>query len=310
MSKKIESVHLDANESAFFARQLEHIKSKTYDVKYPELKARQLIPVSREAGAGAMFITYRQYDQSGFAKIVASYADDLPRADIKGSEFQAKVVRLGDSYGYNIDEIKAAQFAGLALEQRKANAAKRAIAQLENDLVWFGDSAAGMNGLLSHPNIGSYTVPNDGTGASKLWSTKTADQILRDLNEMVNKVVADTKGVHIADSLLLPVEKYTYIASTRLSTASDTTILDYFKQHNPFIKNVDWLNELKGAGTGGVDVMVAYKRDPEVLTMEVVEDFNQLPVQERNLEFIVNCGERFGGLLVYYPLAVIKGEGI
>jgi len=305
---KIQSVHLDADESVFFARQLEHIKAKTYDILYPELKARSLIPVSREAGRGAKHITYRQYDQTGFAKIVASYSDDLPRADVKGKEFIANVKRLGASYGYNVDEIRSAQFAGVSLEQRKANAARRAVSQLENDLVWFGDVASGIVGLINHPNIGSYTIPNDGTGPSKLWANKTPDQIIRDLNGVANKAMADTLGIHAADTLLLPIAKYTYIASTPRSANSDTTILQYFLQNNPFIKSVEWVNELQGAGTGGVDVMIAYKKSPDVLTMEVVEDFEQLPVQERNLEFVVNCGERFGGTLVFYPLAITKAE--
>ena len=50
MSKEIK---LDANETKFLKRELEHIKSKTYDKKYAELKARQIIPVSFEAGEHA-----------------------------------------------------------------------------------------------------------------------------------------------------------------------------------------------------------------------------------------------------------------
>ena len=59
---------IDANGAVFFQRQLEHIKSKSYDVKYAELKARQLFPVSNEAGAGVQTITYRTYDQAGSAQ--------------------------------------------------------------------------------------------------------------------------------------------------------------------------------------------------------------------------------------------------
>ena len=80
--------HLDANESAFFQRELEYVKSNTYDVKYPELKARRLFPLNPEVDPGATKITYQQYDQTGIAKIIANYADDLPRADIKGKEFK------------------------------------------------------------------------------------------------------------------------------------------------------------------------------------------------------------------------------
>ena len=101
--------NLDEGESLFFARELEHIKSQSYDKKYPKLKARMLFPLEFEANAGAETITYEQYDQVGMAKIISNYADDLPRADVKGTEFTSRVRTIAASYGYNYDEINAAQ---------------------------------------------------------------------------------------------------------------------------------------------------------------------------------------------------------
>ena len=99
-------INIDAQESVFFDRELEYIKSQSYDVKFPQLKAKTLIPVSTEAGPGASTITYRAYEGYGVAKIIASYADDLPRADVGGKEFTSNVRSLGDSYGYNVQEIR------------------------------------------------------------------------------------------------------------------------------------------------------------------------------------------------------------
>ena len=84
-----EFVNLDAGETVFFARELESKKSQTYDVVKAPLKAFELIPVSMDAGAGAETISYQQFDETGISKIIANYADDLPRADVKGKEFFA-----------------------------------------------------------------------------------------------------------------------------------------------------------------------------------------------------------------------------
>src|SRR5262249_12893374 len=153
---------LDANEQIFFERQLESVKAKTYDVKYPNLKARTLIPVSFETPQGAKSITYYQYDQVGMAKIVANYAKDFPRVTIKGKKFTSPVEGLGDSYGYTIDDIKAAAMAGVALEQREANAAKRAMAQLENRLAYFGDTQTNIPGFFTNANVPETAVAADG----------------------------------------------------------------------------------------------------------------------------------------------------
>jgi hypothetical protein len=302
--------HFDANESVFLQRQLDYIKNQTYDIKYAELKARKLIPVSSEADPGAEKIFYRQYDQAGFAKVIANYGDDLPRADVKGSEFFAVVKTLGASFAYNIQEMRAAIYGNVPLEQRRANAARRAIAQLENSVAFFGDSASGLQGFINGANITSCTIPNDGTGSSKLWSAKTPDQIIRDMNLVANTVVSTSLGVEIPDTMLLPLAQYNYVASTARSANSDTTILNYFLQNNPYIKEVEWVNELLGAGASSSDRMMAYRRSPEVLTMEVPSDFEQLELEIRNLEYKVPCIERFGGVLIYYPLAIGYGDGI
>lgn len=303
---------LDANETAFFQRQLEHIKARTYDVKYAELRYAEFIPVSTEAGSGATTILYYTYDQVGVAKIIASYADDLPRADVFGKENRSPIRSLGDSYGYNVQEIRSAAMAGVPLTQRKANAARRAMEQAQNTIAWFGDSASGLLGLLNHPNITRASAPNDGTAGARTFASKTPDQIIRDLNNLANTIVSLTKGLEIPDTLLLPIAQYNYIASTPRSSTSDTTILEFFLGANPYIKRVGWLNEAAGAGVtlAGTDVAVAYRRDPDALTLEIPQPFEQFPPQERNLEFVVPCHQRTGGVIVYYPLSISVLEGI
>lgn len=300
----------DANESMFMLRQLDYIKQQTYDIKYPELKARKLIPVSSEADPGAENIFYRQYDQSGIAKIISNYADDLPDADVSGKEFSAVVKTLGASYKYSIQEMRAAVYGNVPLEQRKANAARRSIAQKENKIAFFGDAQTGLVGLFTAPNVTAVVIPNTGVGPSTQWVNKTPDQILFDMNLVANTVVSTSLGVENPDTMLLPLAQYNYVASTARSDFSDKTILNYFLENNPYIKGVEWLNELKGAGVGATDRMYAYRRSPEVLTLEIPSDFEQLELEKRNLVYKVPCIERIGGVLVYYPLAIAYGDGI
>ena len=120
------SGRFDANESMFFARQLESIKAQTYDVKRANLNALQLMPVSTDVPEGATTITYRQYDTVGMAKVIANYANDLPRADVTGKEFTSNIRSIGNAFGYNTQEIRSAIFAGVNLPARKAMAATRA----------------------------------------------------------------------------------------------------------------------------------------------------------------------------------------
>jgi len=303
-------VKLDAQETIFFERELEQIKAKTYDKKYPELKIRKLVPVNSDVNPGAETITYWQYDEVGMAKIVESYSKDFPRVDVRKKQFSSPVKSLGDSYGYSIQDIRKAQMTGTPLEQRRANAARKAIMQLEDQIGSFGDADSGLQGLFTNPNTPELVLAADGAGSSKAFADKTPDQILRDLNLMANTPVENTNGVETVDTLLLPVDQYTYIASTPRSANSDTTILEYFLTKNPFIQNVDHYYKLAGAGAGATDRMFSYRRDPDVMTLEIPQDFEQFPPQEEGMEYNVYCHERFGGVIIYYPLATLFADGI
>lgn len=308
---------LDAGETVFFQRELESIKSKTYDVIKKPLRAFVLIPVDSTVGAGAETIVYQQYDMTGIAKIIANYADDLPRADVKGKEFVAKIKSIGDSYGYSFQEIRAAQMAGKPLAQKKANAALYAQRVKWNAIAFYGDEEHGLPGWLTNANIPSVSAPNDGAGTTTEFANKTPTQILRDLNNLVNGIFNLTKGAEEPDTLVLPNDQYTLIASTVYGTASDKTILEMFLKNNPFISEVTWANELKAESlaAGGVtsftgDIAIAYNRDPDKMTFEMPQNFEQFPAQPQGLEMVIPCHSRVGGTLVYYPLSQSILEGI
>lgn len=295
---------LDADGAVFFQRQLEHIKGKSYDVQYADLQARTLFPVSNEGGAGVTSITYRTYDQSGSAKIINAYADDLPRSDVSGKETSIPVRSVGDSYGYNIDEIAASSLTGAGLDQRRANASRRAVEQVINDVAFEGDAASGLPGLFSNPNIPTGAVVNPGSGTE--WVNKTPDQILFDINDLFADVFELTKMKEKPNTLLLPPAQWSYIASTPRASNTDTTILKFIVANSPYLNSeadVLPVNECVAANNAllSADAMVAYDRNPDKLQLEIPVELEYLPTQQKNLEFIIPGRARVAGLNIYYP---------
>jgi len=304
---------IDADGAFFFQRQLESIKARSYDVRYAELKARSLFPVSNEGGQGITSITYRTYDQSGAAKIINAYADDLPRADVAGKETTIPVRSVGISYGYNLDEIQASQLTGASLDQRRANAARRSVEQVVNDVAFFGDTSSGLPGLFSNPNIPTGAVVNPGSGTA--WVNKTPDEILFDVNDLFSDIFETTKMVEQGNTLLLPAAQWSYIMSTPRATNSDTTIGQYLAQNSPYLNSVDDIipvNECSAANNPelSADAMVAYDRSPDKLQLEIPVELEMLPVQQKNLEFVIPGRSRLGGLNIYYPLSLAIATGI
>lgn len=305
---------LDAlNATMFFARQLEVIESKAYEIKVPELKYRSLVPVNNQINPGAETITYRMYGKVGMVKIIANYADDLPRCDAYAEEFSQVVKTLGASVGWSTQEIRSASFANQPLETAKVEAMRRSFRERESNICWNGDAITGIKGLLSNANIPSFGVPK-GTGGSPLWANKTADEIIADITAMVSRVRTQSKGIHNANTLVLPLAQYDLISMKPRSTHSDMTILEYItKPGNKFgLTSVEWLPfELDNAFTGGTeDGAFCYEKDSANLELYIPLEMQMLPVQPKNLEFVIPAESRIGGVVVRYPLAMCFATGI
>lgn len=302
---------LDAAENVFFARELEQVRARTYDVKYAELKGRMLVPVDNSVDPGAENITYSQFDRFGVAKIIANYGTDFPRANVKGRQFTQPIKSLGSSYGYSVQEIRASKFANKPLEQREANAARMMIEEKIDSIAAVGDSANSLQGLLGVTNAGSYTIP-DGAAGSPLWSQKTALEILKDLNGMAHSIVTATLEVEKPDTIVLPIAQFTDIATRPMFEVggSDVTILKFFLMNSPYIKQVVPWDKCRAAGTSSTDRAVCYRRDADALVLVIPQEFEQFPPEMQGMLTKVACHARCGGLQVFYPLSIAYADGI
>lgn len=309
MSVSKNPMRLDDKESAFFLRELTHVKTKTYDAKLAELKGLSLIPISTEAGSGATEITFKRYRGVGFAKVIADYAKDFPRVDVYGEETSVKVKGIGDSYGYSIPEIRMSERAGKNLDQRRATTARRAHDEMMNSMALKSNANYGTNGLIDYPGISEVALKADGTGSSKTWASKDVDQILRDINNLVDAVMVPTSGRETPDVLLLPLAQYNDLANRRLPN-TDKTLLQYVLDNNPHIKKIDWLIELKGAGANGADRAMVGRFDEDHITLEIPQPFEQFDAQQEGMEFTIPCHSECAGTIIYYPLAFAYADGI
>jgi len=314
MSIRLDAIkhRLDANETLFLARELESIETKLYEYKVKELKYRRLIPVSNEDSPGAETITYRMITKLGMAKIIANYADDLPRADAITQEFSQKVKTIGTSFGYNTQEVRAAALANKPLDKIKADATRRAVREEESQIAWNGNATYGIIGFLNNANIPIQAVVA-GVGGTT-WVLKTPDEIIADISTGTGQIRTQSKGIHAANTLLLPIPQYNIIATTPRASTSDLTILEYItKPGNAFgLTTIDWLSDqLTAAFVGGTkDGMIFYEMDEEVIQNRIPLEMITHPIQERNLEYVVPVEARNGGVVIRYPLAMLIMTGI
>ncbi len=302
--------NLDANEALFFENELEHLKAKSYDVMRRNLRHREYIPVSNEAGPGAETISYTQYDQVGTAKLIANYSDNLPLANVKGRKFSAPVHGMGIAFEYTLQDVRASAMANKRLPEREAAAAARAVAEKEEEIAAFGDTATGMLGFLNHPNVPDIQAHDPGGGRAWIADEKTPDQIAQDMSASVQSILDTTSEKEQPNAIILPVAEYAHISMKRMTDISPT-ILRWFLENNPWIKSVGTWDKLKLADAAGTGPrMVTYRRDPDALQLEIPQEFEVLATQQVDLRYRTPTHARIGGVSFYYPLSAVYTDDI
>ena len=298
------------DDALFIAQELNYIRSRALEVEHSPLNSFRVFPQETDVPAGAETALQLVYDSVGMAKIVADYGDDLPRAEAVATTIPAKVYTVGDSYGYNYVELEHARMANVNLEARKALSARRGVDLKLNNIAWFGDAEHGIVGFINNPNIATVTIPADGTGSSAQFVDKTPDQIIRDMNAIINEVSNNTNGVEMPDTVLLAPAVYDLLESTPKSQYSDRTILEFLRGAHPEVTRWMKIGELKGAGTGATDMVIVGVFRPEYIRQENPVRFEQLPVQYRNLEYVVPCVSRTLGVTVNVPVCFASAYGM
>ena len=287
----------------FLARELEQVLARTFEVQYADIKYSTVIPISTEIGPGADSFTYRIFDAQGSMKLIQDKASDLPRADVLRKEVTHQVRSLGASFAYSIQETRAAAMVpGMNLEQRRANAVRRAYEEKVQDVAYFGETAVSMDGFFNNANVDK-TVPN------KWFDNCTTDEMLEILNEAPTSIVQGSNMKESPNTMLVPYDVYHIISTTARSTTSDTTVLEFFLRTNPFIRSIEPINELEaGKSVLAKDRIICYDRSPEKLQLHIPQTLEFLPPVRTGLEFTVASHARIGGTAVYYPKSVLYVE--
>lgn len=300
----------------FVEKQASIIETAVYKIRYPELNYQEMIPVDFSGGEWAKSVTYYSVDTYGKAGWINGNSNDIPVVGMAMEQFETGVHTAGIGYDWGFEEINQARMLGVDLDGTKAGAARRAYDQMVYDIAFTGDTAKGFQGFYNYPGVPQASVAADGTGSSTLWSAKTGDLMARDVNALLIGLQTATKTTELADTLLLPVERLMTLATTRMGSNSDLTVLKFLQENNVYTAQTGQPLMIRGKrgmltiGSGSTARMIAYRRSPEVLKLRIPMPHRFLPTQTEGLRFVRPGIFRLGGLDVRLPKAISYGDGI
>ena len=317
MSNSIFVNQLDEGESIYLARDLETKLAESRDVKHRQLRILKegILPINTELDNATSTWTYEVWDSYVYAKIVTGYrAGDIPSVDVSCTEVTGKIYPVMAKMTYDFQEIREAAKARKPLSVKRRDAVIKAIDTKLDRIAWFGDTDHNLYGLAQYPGITSATIPNDGTGTTTTWSTKTVDQILRDVYNGIAAIKDPTNDIESPDTLLLPSKIFTALGTRLLNSAnpSGDTILSMMRKTlaDVGITQVLGLNELNTANSSGGTRAILFKKDKMNLEYFLPVTMEFFSPKEDGLAYDVPAQARTGGVKVYYPLSVAYMDAI
>lgn len=296
------------NQVAFRGMDLEAIDRRLYELKYEELTARRILNLKTDIPAGAETYAYDVMTRSGVAKILANNADDVPFVDVDTRREFQRIYSIVAGFAYTVQEQRAAQMTGQTIDSTKAGVARRAVAEKENRLAWIGDPDFNIPGLINATGIQTTNVPPRADGTSTKWKDKTGEEIVEDVR-IVRSLVSVLPGHMTAPlALALPPNQFE-ILNSRYNEYDSRTVLQVIQSYNWF-RSIDRAPELRGAGTGGTDSMLIFDASSEVMELLLPMDMMRHDPEWEfpRWKFVVE--ERCGGVVIRYPMAIARGDGI
>lgn len=280
-----------------------YIEPTVYAREYPDFQYRELVPVDNSAPDWTTRIDFFSMgDDIGQAKEFSPDGDDIPFVDFKLDKGDSRVFMYGIGYRYNLQEIEHARAYGIRLDATRADAARRKYEQFVDGIAFVGNAKFGLSGLVNSTSVTALTAAATGTGSSPLWSNKTVDQIVADVNDTLSAVFIGSNGIEYADTLLLSQGRLSFILSKRIDPTSTVTVYEHIMRVNsytmrtgrPLLIRAVW--GLETAGASGTERMVAYRRDPSVVKIHVPMPLRWLPAERHLLKLEVPGIFRLGGV--------------
>ena len=228
----------------------------------------------------------------------------------------------GSEVKYTIPELQKSQQLGMPIDAQKVEAMNMKRQMDIDQIAYIGDSQLGFTGLInSVASVGSVSNVANGAAGTPQWETKTPQEILKDVNELLTSTWQASGWKVKPNRLMLPPAKLGYIASQIISSAGNKSILTYILENNictqqgvPLeILELKWLI---GAGAGGtqgqlntVDRMVAYNNDKKYVQLPLTS-LQNTPIEYRSLYQLTTYWQRMGQIEWRYGTTSSYRDGI
>lgn len=238
----------------------------------------------------------------------------IPGVSIDGQKTVLPLRLLGREISYTSVELDRSQRLGTPIDAQKMDALNILYQMNTDQMVYIGSTDVGATGLLNSSLVTVGEVET-GVGGGTAWASKTADEILADVNLLIESTWSASAFAVCPGKLLLPPLQFSYIASQKVSSAGNVSILKFLKENSISlqvngkeldIQPVKWLT---GRGVDGQDRMVAYTNEENRVRYPMVP-IRRETAYYMGIRFLAPYIWAFGEMEFPYPETLQYADGI
>lgn len=300
----------------FITPQLLRIETQVYQTKYPSFDYSRLMFVNTDGDMWDIGSVFYSGDIAGKAEFLSGKGFDMPYADVSQTQFLQANHLAGIGYEWSLQELQRAAKLGRNLSSDKAMSASKVAESFCYGIAIRGSTEKGVTGLVNDANVPAANVAADGTGSTTTWSTKTPDQILRDVNAALNAPYNATNETQFANTLLLPTTRLQYAAGLRIGDGADT-LMKFIRENNAYTLQskqeltIIGTRELETAGASSTARMIAYDNSRDVVQFHLPGAHEFLPAfQKSSMTWEVAGIMNVGGVEIRLPKGIAYRDGI
>lgn len=305
---------------AYFVNQLDNLDRKLYEPLYSttwgrDIKLRTGITMANESTSFIRSTLGAVGSQNATGKPwLSPNSTTLPGVSVNGERIVLPLRLLGQEISYTSVELERSQLLGQPIDAQKFDAMNVMYQMHTDEMVYVGDTGVGATGLVNSSLVTTAGVAN-GAAGTPTWVTKTPDEILKDVNDMVTAAWTASGFAVCPDKVLLPPQQFAYISSQKVSNAGNVSILQFLEDNSISLRvngrklDIQPLKWLDGRGAAGADRMVAYTNDENRLRFPMVPVRRETPYY-LGVKFNAPYIWAFGEVEFVYPETVIYRDGI
>lgn len=251
--------------------------------------------------------------------IIRGQSNDIPVVQANVSKDIFKVFAFSNVLKLNFIDQQKMQGIGRSLDAILDTGIKLNYNKSLDYMCYRGVPEENVYGLVNNPDVTTGTIANNAAGTSAKWKDKTAQEIQKDINDLLNTTWEnsefDVSGM--ANHILIPPEKYAYLVNTIVSSAGNVSILTYLLENN-LAKNQGVDLDIQpsrwciGAGLNGTDRMVAYVNEKSRILMDIPVPLTRAMSQPSVLDmaYLTAYVANIGQVKIKYYQCIEYADGI